>query len=228
MMLDGTKPRGWTSLISTFAGILWNCMYSRKLPITSFRSWFWLLSQYFLLHIRAAWSNSTFDKLQSRDKIPSIFRFNGLKRVKDLRTWNLVNSSARSSSLARIKRTTCCGSRVKDPRFNTSLPCSSTNSNTFESEGHSEKGGKTTGKLISATSPYGPRILYICTEYIARPTPVMHTQCPLLCNTVRTRCKLSSAVPVRNNQRRSSILERENLFTLLENSTYLRQYLHCR
>jgi hypothetical protein len=33
---------------------LWNCMYSRKLPITSFRAVFGLLSQNFLPHIRAA------------------------------------------------------------------------------------------------------------------------------------------------------------------------------
>lgn len=45
-------------------------------------------------------------------------------------TWNLVNSSALSSSLANMRRTTCCGSSVKDPRFRTSLPCSSTNSKT--------------------------------------------------------------------------------------------------
>jgi hypothetical protein len=45
-------------------------------------------------------------------------------------TWNFVNSSALSSSLASIRRTTCCGSNVKEPRFRTSLPCSSTNSRT--------------------------------------------------------------------------------------------------
>lgn len=58
-----------------------------------------LLSQDFLLHMRAA--------------------------------WNFVNSSARNSSRHRMRRTTCCGRSVKLPRFNTSLPCSSTNSRTF-------------------------------------------------------------------------------------------------
>lgn len=45
--------------------------------------------------------------------------------------WNLVNSSARNSSLAKINLTTCCGNNVKLPKFNTSFPCSSTNSKTF-------------------------------------------------------------------------------------------------
>lgn len=47
-------------------------------------------------------------------------------------TWNLVNSSALSSSLANMSLTTCWGRSVKLPRFKTSLPCSSTNSNTCE------------------------------------------------------------------------------------------------
>lgn len=49
-------------------------------------------------------------------------------------TWNLVNSSARSSSLASINLTTCCGNKVNEPRFKTSLPCSSTNSRTLKEE----------------------------------------------------------------------------------------------
>lgn len=47
IILYGTRPRGCTSLISTFAGILWNCMYSKKFPMTSFRFVLGLLSQYF-------------------------------------------------------------------------------------------------------------------------------------------------------------------------------------
>lgn len=51
-------------------------------------------------------------------------------------TWNLVNSSAFNSSLLNINRTTCNGKRANDPRFNTSLPCSSTNSNTLNNMLH--------------------------------------------------------------------------------------------
>ena len=57
------------------------------------------LSEYFLLHMKAA--------------------------------WNLENSSAFSSSLVRMRRTTCWGRSVKEPRLRTSLPWSSTNSKTF-------------------------------------------------------------------------------------------------
>ena len=38
----------------TLAGIMWKCMYSRKVPSTSLRDSL-VVSQYFLLHIRAAW-----------------------------------------------------------------------------------------------------------------------------------------------------------------------------
>ena len=49
-------------------------------------------------------------------------------------TWNFENSSAFSSSLAMMSLTTCCGRRANEPRFSTSLPCSSTNSRTLEIE----------------------------------------------------------------------------------------------
>lgn len=112
---------GNISCIKICAGILWNWMYSKKLPMTSFNFMCWLLSQYFLLHIKAAWNKH----------YSCTFSLESYTHFKILLTWNLVNSSARNSSLARMSLTTCSGRRVKDPIPRTSLPCSSTNSKTW-------------------------------------------------------------------------------------------------
>ena len=92
--------------------------------MVSFRFISGLLSQYFLLHINAAckrWWNV---------KLNNLFHccYAGKLRIF---TWNLVNSSALSSSRTRISLTTCCGRSVNDPKFSTSVPCRSTNSRTL-------------------------------------------------------------------------------------------------
>ena len=58
MMWYGTIPKGLTSFIRTLAGIMWKLMYSRYSPKTSTRSSQEVEeSQYFLLHINAAWKS---------------------------------------------------------------------------------------------------------------------------------------------------------------------------
>lgn len=114
-------------------------MNSKKLPRTSFRLSFSLLSQYFLLHMRAACKMYKELTLTQCVRAPWLFFLirkaivvaNFFFFSEDF-TWNFVNSSARNSSLRRISRTTCWGKRVKEPRLRTSLPCSSTNSRTFD------------------------------------------------------------------------------------------------
>ena len=69
IMWYGTSPSGWISLMRTLAGIIWKLIKSRKVPTTSVKLWF-VESQYFLLHRRAAWNlinSSAFNS--SRDMI---------------------------------------------------------------------------------------------------------------------------------------------------------------
>lgn len=57
-------PRGWISFIRTFAGIMWKWMYSRKPCKISDNLTQFVLSQNFLLHIRAAWKIAILMKQQ--------------------------------------------------------------------------------------------------------------------------------------------------------------------
>ena len=91
----GTRPRGWISFIRTLAGIIWKFMKSRNVPNTSVKLWF-VESQYFLLHIKAAWNlinSSAFNS--SRDMISLTMCWGNKVNDPKLRTsfpWSSTNS----------------------------------------------------------------------------------------------------------------------------------------
>ena len=95
MMWYGTRPRGWISFIRTLAGIIWKFMKSRNVPNTSVKLWF-VESQYFLLHIKAAWNlmnSSAFNS--SRDMISLTMCWGNKVNDPKLRTsfpWSSTNS----------------------------------------------------------------------------------------------------------------------------------------
>ena len=123
----------------TLAGMTWKWMYSRKEPRTSCRLLL-VESQYFLLHIRAAFKDRAREKLHrqrsgvnlslsflkgkfglwtnlSSDLLNVTYKngkaFDSLLLLSQfvtscaISTWNFENSSAFSSSLARMSLTTC-------------------------------------------------------------------------------------------------------------------------
>ena len=89
-------------------------------------------------------------------------------------SWNLENSSAFNSSLDKMRLTTCCGRRVKDPRLRTSLPWSSTNCITFIAI-------VTPDGFIRISSPCGWQVLCTCIGYIYLRLKGASTLCQRLC-----------------------------------------------
>lgn len=118
--------------------------------------------------------------------------------------WNFVNSSACNSSLAKINLTTCCGSSVNDPRLRTSLPCSSTNSNTWKGKRFSSQRSKI------AIVPFGQEIWCTCTGYISLLMPIRRRRCRRLCNIVQNQRTLCEVHLIRNNLQRSLHLRRDD------------------